>query len=346
MSVPVDAHAGAHGLFVSDMVARSHGAQLLQACAEAGWRAELVVLDTAQPLPSAYLARVTCALLSVDVLADSSKGQLAPSLVAFVAAMRAAPNLRWLQVCSAGMDSPLYAELQARNVRLTSAASSNAAAVAQSALAGILALARGVPMWVDNQRLRRWQPLRGNLAPEALEGQRAVVVGMGQIGLAIARILEAVDVRVTGVRRVAALQPHFEKVVTFAELDDVLPDADWLGLACPLTPQTRLMIDATRISLMRPKARLVNVSRGEVVDELALVDALANKRVAGAYLDVFAQEPLPPTSRLWNMEGVLLSAHSAGSSTAHQRNVVELFCRNIGLLAAGAKLVNERTPLS
>jgi D-2-hydroxyacid dehydrogenase (NADP+) len=331
-------------ILVSAAVAASDGPGLVAACAQAGVEAQLLLHDRQRPLSPAELERIDCALLSVDVIGDSSKSRIDPELATFSDTLRAAPHLRWLQVCSAGMDRPLYGELRRRGVRLSSGAGTNAKAVAQTALAGVLALARGLPHWVAAQRDHRWAPLRGAITPVALEGQRAVVIGMGGIGCDIARLLSAFDLRVTGVRRTPAPAPHFESVVGLDDIDSVLPQADWLVLACPLTEETRGLVDARRLALMKPGSRLVNIARGEIVDETALAEALRSGALAGAYLDVFAVEPLPESSPLWDMPNLLVSPHSAGNSTHHQRNVIALFRDNLHRLATGQALVNEWLP--
>ena len=329
------------GILVSKEVERADGKQLLATCAGIGLPAELIVNRVGQPLPPAALERIGFALLSVDVIGMSSKTVLAPELASFVATLRSAPNLRWLQVPSAGMDRPVYAELRERGVRLSSATGANAKAVAQTAVAGILALARGIPMWLDAQRSHRWQPLRGPLTPLQLDGQHAVVIGMGPIGQDIGRLLKAFELRVTGVRRSPASAPSFDRVVGFGDLAGVVAEADWIVIACPLTGETRNLIDAKLLARMRPAARLVNVARGEIVDEPALAEALRKGALGGAYLDVFATEPLPESSPLWDMPNVLISAHSAGGSTGHQRAVTELFKNNLERIAAGQPLINE-----
>ena len=176
------------------------------------------------------------------------------------------------------MDRPFYGDLHDKGVRLTSSAGANAKAVAQSAIAGILALSRCVPLWIDAQRQHRWHPLRGELIPPQLDGQHAVVVGMGAIGLDIGRVLHALELRVTGVRRSPAPQQYFEQyfdqVVGFEALDSVLASADWLVLACPLTDITRKLLDHRRLQAMRSTARIVNVARGEIIDEDALISTL------------------------------------------------------------------------
>ena len=322
-------------------MAQSDGEELLATSREAGLRADLVVNPVGRPLPPATLDRIDFALLSVDVIGMSSKTVLEPELASFVETLRAAPNLRWLQVPSAGMDRPFYAELRDRGVRLTSATGANAKAVAQTAIAGILALSRGIPQWIDAQRARQWKPLRGPLMPRALDGQHAVVIGMGPIGQDIGRLLKALELRVTGVRRSPAPAPSFDRVVSFADLGSVVAEADWIVVACPLTPETRNLVDAKLLARVRPGARLVNVARGEIVDEPALAAALHAGPLGGAYLDVFATEPLPASSPLWDMPNVLISAHCAGNSTGHQRGVIDLFKKNLRRIAAGQPLINE-----
>ena len=329
------------GILVSEEVARTDGEQLLSICAGIGLPAALVVNPVGRALPPEELERISFALLSVDGIGMSSKTFLAPELAAFVATLRAAPNLRWVQVPSAGMDRPIYTELRERGVRLSSATGANAKAVAQTAVAGVLALARGIPMWVDAQRSHLWKPLRGPLMPQQLEGQHAVVIGMGPIGLDIGRLLKAFELRVTGVRRTPAPAPSFDRVVGFGELAGVVAQADWIVVACPLTESTRNLIDAKLLARVRRGARLVNVARGEIVDEAALAEALRQGVLGGAYLDVFTTEPLPESSPLWDLSNVLISPHSAGNSTGHQRAVIELFKHNLQRIAAGQPLINE-----
>lgn len=332
------------GIFVSRPVARQEGKALLELCERAGVPSHLVVHDREAPPSKESLRSIKVALLSVDVIGKSTKTFLEPEIQTFVETLHAAPNLQWLQVPSAGMDRPFYAELRAQGVRLSSSAGANAKAVAHTAAAGVLALSRCIPDWVRAQLEHRWHPLRGELIPAELEGQRAIVVGTGPIGQGIARILCALDLRVFGVSRSAKALPNFDSVVPFAALDDLLPKADWLVLACPLTDLTLKLVDARRLALMNPSARVVNVARGEVIDEPALIDALHSRQLAGAYLDVFATEPLPADSPLWDLPQVLISAHSAGNSTGHQRNVIAQFEANLLRFIRAEPLTNEWQP--
>jgi phosphoglycerate dehydrogenase-like enzyme len=285
---------------------------------------------------------VSGGFLSVELIGLSSKGSLSPELAAFFASLQRAPNLRWLHVCSSGADRPDYAKLMARGVRVTTSAGANAVAVAHSALTGVMALGRGLPRSLAAQRRREWLPLRFELSPRDLPGQRAVVVGLGRIGLEIARLLKSLGLRVTGVRKRAG-EPaaHCDAVHPFSEFRRCLPEADWLVLACPLTPETRSMVDAAALAAMPAGARLVNVARGEVVVEKDLVAALRSGHLESAYLDVFENEPLPVDSPLWDMDQVFITAHSAGNSTGFAGRVNDLFLDNLGRWTRGEALVNE-----
>ncbi|CAN5143915.1 hypothetical protein BH09PSE6_BH09PSE6_11510 [soil metagenome] len=305
------------GILVSQAVADADGADLLAAARAAGLDPAIVISEPGRTLSKQELDSVQFALVSVDVIGMTTMARMEPALSTMFDTLLAAPNARWMQVPSAGMDRPAYAELHSHGVKLSSAAGANAKAVAHTALAGLLAMARRVPFWVTEQHAHRWTPMRGSLIPPALEGTHAVVVGLGPIGQAIARLLGAFDVRVSGVRRSPMPQEGFESVVGFDAIDTILPQADWLVLACPLTAETRGLIDARRLALMPAGASIVNIARGAVIDEPALIAALQSGHLAAAYLDVFATEPLPADSPLWELPNVLMSAHCAGNSSSH-----------------------------
>jgi phosphoglycerate dehydrogenase-like enzyme len=157
-----------------------------------------------------------------------------------------------------------------------------------------------------------------------------VVVGWGPIGQKISLVLHALGMKVIAVRRSCIPSPPAIATVAYENLMTVLPRTDWLLLACPLSTQTRGLVSAAAFDCMPSGAQLVNVARGEVVDEAALISALQSGRLAGAYLDVFAHEPLAPESPLWDMPNVIVTPHSAGFSDGNARRVVQLFLDNLG----------------
>jgi phosphoglycerate dehydrogenase-like enzyme len=246
-----------------------------------------------------------------------------------------------MAVYSAGMDQQRYVDAMKRGIRLTSSAGAQSEAVGLACVTGVLTLARGVPHWLLAQQRREWSPLRGKDVPPDIPGQTAVIVGMGYIGKVIARVLHAAGMKTVGIRRNFAPAEHFDDVLPPTALDGLLPMCDWLVIACPLVPETRNLIDARRLALMKPGAGIANIARGEIIDEAALVNALKAGRLRHAYLDVFHTEPLPVESPLWALPNVLISPHNAGASTGTYARGVEIFLRNLAGYLRGQELENE-----
>src|ERR1700726_3835429 len=221
-------------------------------------------------------------------------------------------KLRFIQAIGAGTDQFPRGELKKRSIRLASARGVNYRAVAEHAMALILTLSRRLPEARDNQAKRNWRGMIGDLSQreDELGGKTLLVVGLGQIGGRLAELAKAFDMRVVGLRRdPAAGRGAADAVHTMSELKLLLPEADFVALTCPLNEETERLVDAQALGRMKPSAHLVNVARGRVVDEAALVEALAAHRIAGAGLDVTVEEPLAPNSPLWGMEDVLITPH-------------------------------------
>lgn len=285
------------------------------------------------------------AFISRDVTGLSTKHRYLPDTQRFYDALLAAPRLRWVHVHSAGTDREIYGRLRDRGVEVTSSPGVNAVPVAQTAVLGVLALARQWPRLMAAQREHRWAPELGAGLPRDLRGQAAVVVGWGPIGQEIGRLLQALGLRVIAVRRQAGAPPAEPSpggqvsttatIVGRAQLHETLPHADWLVIACPLNDQTRGMVGERELALLPPHAHVVNIARGEIVVQPALVQALRERRIAGAYLDVFETEPLAADSPLWDLPNVICTPHSAGFSDANEANVDRLFLRNLALWRDG-----------
>ncbi|VTU42574.1 D-2-hydroxyacid dehydrogenase [Variovorax sp. RA8] len=275
------------------------------------------------------------AFVSRDVTGLSTKHQVLPGTQRFYDALLEARHLRWVHTHSAGTDRPVFAELRRRGVDVTGSAGANAAVVAQTALAGILALARRLPQLMAAQRRHEWAPLIGGSLPPDLAGQTAAVVGWGAIGQGIARHLAMLEMRVVAVRSSATPCEGAAETVAYEGIDAVLPRTDWLVLACPLTERTQHLVDRTRLGLLPDSAYLVNVARGEVVEEDALIEALRASRIAGAFLDVFAHEPLQAGSALWDLPQVIATPHSAGFSSGNAARVDAIFLRQLADRIAG-----------
>lgn len=258
---------------------------------------------------------------------------------------RIAPRLKFVQSASAGTDQYDRDVLRKAGIRLASGQGVNANAVSEHAIALMLALLRRIPEARDNQAKRFWRGMMGDFARREDEagGKTAVVVGLGRIGGRIARLAKALGLHVVGVRRNVAGGPEgADEVHSFRDLKAVLPRADFLILACPLTEETRHLVDAGALALLRPTAQVINVARGRVVDEPAIIAALQEGRIAGAALDVTAEEPLPADSPLWAMPNVLITPHTGGETHRYEDNVLDIMMENIARLQRGeTALVNQ-----
>ncbi|WP_135466986.1 D-2-hydroxyacid dehydrogenase [Crenalkalicoccus roseus] len=323
-------------VLLSDVAAERHGARIRAAVPQA----RLVPVAPEGPLPDT--AGIEVAFLSRDLFVGGTRQRLNARFLRFVELLKAAPDLRWVQLFSAGTDMPLYQEMLARGLTLTNAAGASAPAVALTAVTGLLALARQLPRLAEAQRRRAWEPLYAPPEPRDIAGQAALVVGTGPIGQEIGRLCRALGLRATGVRRDpgAGIPPGFDAVAGFAALPDLLPRSEWLILACPLTEATRGLVDAQALALLPRGAHLVNVSRGGVVVEEALLEALRTGQLAGAFLDVFATEPLPPDSPFWGLPNVIVSPHSAAASDGLPERVAAIFADNLARWCRGEMLRN------
>lgn len=265
------------------------------------------------------------AFVSRDVTGLSTKRETLPATQRFYDALEHSPGLRWLHVHSAGTDRPICQRLMARGVAVSGSRGSNASIVAQSVVAALLSLSRHFPLLREAQSQRRWQSLMQTGLPADLEGQTVTLVGWGPVAQCIARYLEVFGLRFRVLRHRATSEGCAWPTGTYDSIDEALPGTDWLVLACPLSEQTHGLIDARRLALLPRGARVLNVARGEVIDEAALVNALREGRLGGAYLDVFAQEPLPADSPLWDLPNTLITPHSAGFSAGNAARVDAVF---------------------
>ena len=256
-----------------------------------------------------------------------------------------APKLRFIQSVSAGVDQFGRDALKAHGIRLASAQGVNERAVAEHAMALILALARRIPEARDNQAKRRWRGMMGDPArrEEEIGGKTLLIVGLGRIGQRLARLAKAFDLRVVGTKRDPSTGAGAaDEVHGNDKLLALLPAADIVALTCPLTPETENLIGAKAFAAMKPGAQLVNVARGKCVDEAALGAALESGRLAAAALDCVREEPLPSHSPLWHYGNVLITPHSAGETRRYEDNVIDLLLENLGRLWRGeASLRNQ-----
>jgi len=257
---------------------------------------------------------------------------------------RAAKSLRWIYSITAAVDQFLYPELVSSEIAISNAGSVHGPVVAEHAIAMLLALAKRLPSAVRYQQRRKWAMeaiWKEQPRPRELRGASLVVVGLGSIGVEVASMAAALKMNVIGVRE------HPERgsrgaheVLGYDELDSALARADFVVLAAPLTERTRHLIDARRLRLFKPSTFLINVSRGALVDESALAKALRERRIAGAALDVFEEEPLSRWSPLWKMPQVLITPHTAFLTENVWQRHYQVFTANLKRYLAGQPLEN------
>jgi len=281
------------------------------------------------------------AFMTREVTGKSNPGNPTPELAGFDAVIRKSPGLKWLQIHPAGAERPIYRELRGRGVKVTTASGATAVTVSHSVLGALIAINRRFPLLADAQRRHAWEPRLGERSPRDLKGQSAVIVGMGPIGRNIAALLKVLGMASIGVRRTAEPARGFERVIAYADLPGVLPQADWLILCCPASPLTRGLANAAVFAAMPAGSHFINVSRGEIAVEKDVIAALRSGHLAGAYLDVFEREPLDPASPLWDMPNVLISPHTASHSLGQNEAIFEIFLENLARFRAGQGLRND-----
>jgi phosphoglycerate dehydrogenase-like enzyme len=316
----------------------------------------LVAVFSAGPawtLPRAFVDRLRREFPGhtfVDAWDAESLGRHLPEAdIAFSAAIdRAAfanlPRLKWVQSPAAGVGGMLGPELAASAVVLTSARGVRARAIAEHVLGVTIALARQLPLLLRRQMAHEWalEEIEASGLVRTLRGRRMGIVGLGSIGIEVARVAAPFGCHVAGIRR-RPDQPKpegVEEVLPPERLLDLLAASDVVVLCAPLTPGTHHMIGREAIERMRPGALLVNVARGRLLDDAAVTEALRDGRLGGAALDVFAKEPLDPSSPYWDLPNVIVTPHVSGTMEDYWTPLVSLFAENLRRFEAGRPLLN------
>lgn len=321
------------GLLLSRKFMDRFGEQLAAVEAEAGIDVEHIVFDVEarECPPPEQLERVRAAFLSNDVRYDRQF-----VLETYVSA----PHLEWVHAFSVGIDKSRYPELRERGIVLTNSPGANAAPIALTTLGAIIWLSRPFAHWAGAQSRHAWDPIHYDHAPAELPGQVMVMIGTGEIGSRVARHAQHIGMHVVGVRRSPPYpEEPFDEVHHPAALHDLLPRADWLVIACPLTDETRGLVDAAVLARLPRGAHVVNVSRGAILDQEAFIAAVRSGHLAGGYLDVTDPEPLPEDSPLWDVPNVLVSPHNSAVSSSYPRESAERFFANLVRWCRGEPLV-------
>jgi phosphoglycerate dehydrogenase-like enzyme len=250
-----------------------------------------------------------------------------------------APNLRWFQATSAGVDRLRDTEIWRSPVTITGVSGIHATPIGEFVLGMMLMFAKNMPQSFQMKKERHWQ----RYVPQTLRGKTVGIVGLGHIGREVARLAKAFGMRVIATRRSAkqaGKARNVDLLLPRRSIRQMLTESDYVTLCVPLTPETEHLIGEAELRAMKPASYIINIGRGGLIDEEALLRALDGAHIAGAGLDVTAVEPLPAESRLWDFKNVILTPHIAGGREDYMLQAVDLFCDNLGRYLAGRKLRN------
>jgi len=323
---------------VSRQFIEGFGEQLKSAAMAAGQQATLIAVPEQQGarLAPADCDRIDCTFLDRDIRFNQQV------YAAFEHAVIASKSIRWIHVVSSGVNpAPHITSLVAKGATITSSTGSNAVPVAQTGFTGLLMMARGYTRYVRQQQRHEWRPMRGDEQPDDLGGQTVLLIGVGAVGTHFAGYARAFGMKVIGVRR-SPMKPGepVDEMHPPSRLAEVLQRADWVVICCPLTRETRNLLDAAAIAHMRKGARLINIGRGEVMDQAAVLAALQSGHLGGAHIDAWSEEPLPPDSPFWDLPGVVVTPHNAAASTGNERRCAEMFVANFAHWMRGEPMFN------
>lgn len=249
-----------------------------------------------------------------------------------------APKLKWIQVTSAGVDRYLTEEFKQSQVILTNASGVHATPIGEFVVSLMLMFAKNSPLFFDAKQKKQWLRSPGTV----LRGKTVGVVGLGSIGQEVARICKAFRMRVIATRR-SPKRRHARNVDLLLPpngLPRLLEESDYVAICLPLTKETRKLIGAAEFKMMKPSAYIINIGRGPVIDEEALIRALEEKQIAGAGLDVFTVEPLPNNSKLWDLPNAIISPHVSGGREDYEVGAIDIFCRNLKRYLGGERMIN------
>ncbi|MFL6387011.1 MAG: D-2-hydroxyacid dehydrogenase [Terriglobales bacterium] len=257
----------------------------------------------------------------------------------------AAKRLRWIHSPAAAVHQLMYPELIKSSVALTNSTGVHGPVVAEHAITLLLALAKRLPQAMQYQAKHEWsqnQLWQGSPRPREVADSTVLVVGMGSIGREFAARAKALGMRILAIRENPAKGlDGADAVYGSAQIDDVLPQADYVLLCTPVTPATTGIMNAARLNKMKPDSYLINVARGPLIDEAALLDTLQHRRIAGAALDVFNQEPLPADSPFWSLDNIIITPHTAAVTDRLWERHYRLIVDNMKRFLAGERLLNE-----
>ncbi len=253
--------------------------------------------------------------------------------------LRRAPKLKWIQVTSAGVERYLDTEMIASPVILTNASGIHAIPISEWVIGVMLMFAKQMPLYFRLKRERSWQ----RLSSTVLNGRTVGIIGLGDIGREVARLAKALRMNVIGTKRTVkpdASVRYVDKLMPREQISGLFRESDFVVIAVPFTSETQKMIGGKELRLMKPSSYLINIGRGDIIDEPVLIRALQEKWISGAGLDVFAHEPLPPESKLWELDNVIFTPHVSGSMEDYVAKACDLFVKNLRRYVEDKRLIN------
>ena len=248
--------------------------------------------------------------------------------------IRAAPGLQWIQALTSGTDTITTCPSLPAEITVTSMRGIHGPQMSELAIMQMISLARNYRQLLENQASATWK----RWAQPILMGKTAGILGIGEIGRALAARLKALEMTVVGFSGVSGRdEAHFDRIENRSRLVELTPSLDYLIVLVPLSARTERLVDVRVLNAMRRDAYLINLARGGVVDEEALLAVLEREQIAGAALDVFIEEPLPKSNRFWNLRNVLITPHIGGNSTTYAQQAAPLLVRNASLFLTGSR---------
>lgn len=249
-----------------------------------------------------------------------------------------APKLKWIHIASAGVEELLTPEFLKSKVTLTNVSGIHATPIGEFVMEMMLMFVKKAPLCFEMKQAREWH----RLIPSVLRNKTVSIIGLGSIGQEVARLSKAFGMKVIASRRSIkkGCSRNVDILYSAAQLPELLTESDFVVLCLPLTPETNKLIGFRELHMMKPTAYLINIGRGSIIDETALIQALEEKLIAGAGLDVFAVEPLPKDSKLWELPNVIFSPHISGEMEDYFAQSTELFCKNLQRYIEGKRLSN------
>lgn len=248
------------------------------------------------------------------------------------------PNLRFIFIVSTGVEKLPFAKLRQHHIRVANTGGINAPIMSEYAMAYILSQSARVCENLDNQRQHFWKKFQ---CVDTLSGQNLLIVGAGRTGQLLAPKAKAFDMNVTGVKKHPTSLANFDRVITLSELDEALPWADYIVCAIPLTPETTGLFNCHTFSLMKPTATFINISRGGLVVQTDLIDALMESKIHSAILDVYDQEPVSIDSPLWDVPNLYMTPHSSGRLENFMDHAIQYYIYNYQAYISGVAMPNE-----